>query len=234
VSYRRTEVQDIQNMRQELRGLLQRLAALPKENVEVSKKYVGDPAAISVIGGYLNQENEILAREAAELARKLPRDAVNPTEYYGIALALGNSYDVQNEKVFLLLSEETAQDFNTEIAAERSLGNLAFLMGRADEGRVEYQKALGIFSKYPGYDPYTVALTNILTQLAWATSELGIGSRAAATQHIETAEQLLATLPAGPGTETLRSQVAQARNALQGGLVTPVAGTPLPPPLPGK
>jgi hypothetical protein len=42
VSYRRTEAQDVQSMRQELRGLLQRLAALPKERVDLFKA-MGDP-----------------------------------------------------------------------------------------------------------------------------------------------------------------------------------------------
>ena len=44
VSDRRVAAQDIQSTRQELRGLLQRLAALPKENVDMTKKYQGDPA----------------------------------------------------------------------------------------------------------------------------------------------------------------------------------------------
>src|SRR2546426_3294976 len=46
VSYHRTSVQDIQSRRQELRGLLQRLAALPKENVDIQKKYANDPASM--------------------------------------------------------------------------------------------------------------------------------------------------------------------------------------------
>lgn len=42
VSYSRTKSLDIQSQRVELRGLLQRLAALPRENVEITKKYSGD------------------------------------------------------------------------------------------------------------------------------------------------------------------------------------------------
>src|ERR1700722_17195400 len=45
VSYRRTEAQDTQNLRQELRNLLQRLAALPKEYLATMKLYKDDPAA---------------------------------------------------------------------------------------------------------------------------------------------------------------------------------------------
>ena len=38
VSYHRNNIQEIQNARAELRGLLQRMAALPKENVEIGVK----------------------------------------------------------------------------------------------------------------------------------------------------------------------------------------------------
>src|SRR5438046_6619481 len=57
VSYHRTRSQDIENMRQELRATLQRLAALPKENVELMKKYEGDPASMNLVSSYLNQEH---------------------------------------------------------------------------------------------------------------------------------------------------------------------------------
>ena len=94
VSYHRTTVQDIQSTRQELRGLLQRLAALPKENVDIYKKYADDSASMNVVGRLKNQEGTLLARQAAELAKKLPRDLVSSTEYYAIAIALQNSYDL--------------------------------------------------------------------------------------------------------------------------------------------
>ncbi len=90
--------------------MLQRLAALPKENVEVGKEYAGDPGAIALVSGYIGQENALLARQAAEVAQSLPKDAVSSTEYYGIGLALGAASDLQNEKSFLKLAEETTQD----------------------------------------------------------------------------------------------------------------------------
>src|SRR6266704_384604 len=60
VSYRRTQVQDIQSTRQELRGLLQRLAALPKENLELNKRYAPDFNAIGIASSFINQENTLL------------------------------------------------------------------------------------------------------------------------------------------------------------------------------
>lgn len=60
VSYNRTQIQDIQDRRVELRGLLQRLSTLPRENLEATKKYAGDPASASSIYGLINQENTLL------------------------------------------------------------------------------------------------------------------------------------------------------------------------------
>src|SRR5262245_6234256 len=43
VSYLRTQSQDVQSLRTELRGVLQRLTELPKENVQMAKAYESDP-----------------------------------------------------------------------------------------------------------------------------------------------------------------------------------------------
>jgi hypothetical protein len=145
VSYRRTEAQDIQSTRQELRGLLQRLAALPKENVENSLKYPHDPGQVGYLGSMIVQEDAILARQAAELARKLPAKTITAPEYYGIATALGYSYEIEPEREFLKLCEENAKDFATELAALRAFAVLEFNTGNPAQGRVKYQQAVAIF-----------------------------------------------------------------------------------------
>jgi len=228
VSYHRAAVQDIQSSRQELRSLLQRLAALPKENVDISRKYVDDPGSMNLVSGFINQENSLLARQAAEIAKKLPRDLVSGTEFYAIAIALQNSYDLSGASEFLNYSAQTAKDFNTEIAALRSTANLEFVQGRPEAGRIEYQTALNIFSKYPGYDPFTKASTNVWTELAWAYSEAGVGSRPFADQHVQNAKALVQGLPSSPGTATLIALVAQTETHLAGGqAVSPLPGAPV-------
>jgi hypothetical protein len=229
VSYHRTAVQDVQSTRQELRGLLQRLAALPKENVDIYKKYADDPASMKIVGGLINQEGTLLARQAAELAKKLPGDLVSGTEYYSIAIALQNSYDLAGADEFLKYSIQAATDFNTEIAAIRSTAVLQFIQGRPESGRVEYQKALNIFSKYSGYDPFTRASTNVWTELAWAFSEANLGLLALASQHIKSAKALVNGLPRGPGTDRLRADVSQAEVQITSGLPinSPGAGSHL-------
>jgi hypothetical protein len=212
VSYRRTAVQDVQSLRQELRGLLQRLASLPKENVDIQRRYADDPAVMGLVSGYINQENTLLARQAAELAKKLPSDSVSAIEYYAIGLALQNAYDTAAAGEFFEYSNQTAKDFNTEISALRSTATLRFIQGQPESGRVEYQKALNVFSKYPGYDLYTKTSTNIWTELSWAGSEYTVGRKDLATQHIESARTLLSRLPPSPGQEMLGKQVSQAED----------------------
>src|SRR3982750_4385024 len=48
VSYHRANLQGVHDARQELRGMLQRLSALPKENVEIGVKYANDQSARSL------------------------------------------------------------------------------------------------------------------------------------------------------------------------------------------
>jgi hypothetical protein len=214
VSSRKADAQDVENQRIELRGLLQRLATLPKENLEAVQKYRADPGALGTIGGYINQENAFLSTQAAEIARQLPPGKVSPVEYYAIALALGNSYNLDGEKKFLSLCIQSGPDFNTEIAAVRTNAILLFLTGHPDAGRVEYQKALAIFDKndYAGYDEYTKISTHVRTQLSWAYSEYSIrGGRATAEGHIKGADALVAALQPGPGREQLDAEILQTR-----------------------
>ncbi len=217
VSYHRTNVQDVQNTRQELRGLLQRMAALPKENAEVAKNYASDPAAVNMLAGYINEENSMLSRQAAETAKKLPKGTVSAVEYYGIGIGLGSSYDLEGEREFMRLSEETATDFNTEIAAIRTSAVLEFLSGHPEAGRTNYQRALNIFSKYPAYDDFTKSSANIATEVAWAYSEAGIGNLSGADQHVGSAEGILSKMPMSPGAERLRMQISQARQQIEMG-----------------
>lgn len=211
VSYHRTTIQDIQNTRQELRGLLQRISALPKEVVEINKKYSSDTAAIKTVLGFINQENTLLATQAAELAKKLPTDLVSSAEYYAIAVALQATYDLAGADEFLKYSIQAAKDFNTEIAVVRSMAGLKFLQGQPDAGRIEFQKALDIFSKYPAYDSFTKANTNVFSEVAWAQAEANIGQYELKDQHFKSAMSIVDSLPQTPGANNLRDQIMQAQ-----------------------
>ena len=229
VSYRHTAIEDIANKRQELRGLLQRMAALPKENVEVLKKYSDDPVSGQTVSSYINQENTLLAKNAAELAKKLPATYVSSTEYYAIAVALANAYDLAGTDEFLDYSIKAATDFNTEIGSLRMKASMQFIEGHPEDGRVEFQKALNIFAKYPQYNEFTKAMTNGLTELQWAVAEGNIDSVSLANQHIENAEKIVASLPTSPGANTLRGQISQMKSQISSGkpIANPVGGPQL-------
>ncbi len=215
VSYKRTESQDIQNARVELRGLLQRLSSLPREHIEMTKKYEKiDPSVVVSIGGFLNQENALLARQAAEIANKLPPKDVSATEYYAIGVALQNSYNVVGAKEFFTKAIDVSTDLNDRVAALRSRANLLFITGQPDAGRVDYQSALNVFSDFSkaSYNEYTKKSTHIMTELGWAYSEANIGSIDVALQHVQNAENSLSGLTEGPGVEQLKNQINQAKS----------------------
>lgn len=238
VSYHHTAVQDVGSSRQELRGLLQRLAALPRDSVENTKKYAGDGAALALVSGFLNQENTVLARSAVEIAKKLPKDAISPMDYYAIGVALQYAYDLRGAEEFYNYALDSNPDFNTEIAILRGIANLQFIQGHPAAGRVEYQKALDIFSKYPEFDSYTKAYTNILTELNWGYSEAGGNAFADAVQHVDSADRIVADLPHSPGGESLRLQIAQERAVIEstskGRGTTPALFTTVPVPPPSR
>jgi len=132
---------------------------------------------------------------------------------------LGNSYKLEQERQFLELAsgEASDKDFNTEVACLRTDANLRFIMGKPEEGRIEFQKALGIFSRYPGFDDYTQKTTHIYTEIAWAYAEASTHSLSFIEQHLQNAENLANSIPASPGTDQSRAQISLARARLIGG-----------------
>ncbi len=192
---------------------------------------------MNMVSSFINQENSLLARQPAELARQLPEGTVSGAEYYSVAVALQNAYDLAAASEFLNYAISTAKDFDIEIAAIRTSANLQLVQGHPESGRVEYQRALDIFSKYPGYDPYTRASTNVWTELAWSVAEANSGHIPLARQHVENAEALVNGLPRSPGADMLRAQVSQTKNNFASGIPTTspavAVGSPLgiaPPP----
>lgn len=77
VSFHRAAQEDIRSGRAELRGILQRLTALPRDNFELTRKYKDDEEG-KALTGLLNQENSLLARQASEVSmRYIVAHAIN-------------------------------------------------------------------------------------------------------------------------------------------------------------
>jgi tetratricopeptide (TPR) repeat protein len=216
VSNKRIEAQDIQSLKSELRSMLQQLAALPSKNFELTKKYSDDPSAIAFIGGQLNQENALLAFQAADLIHKLPKDKLTAIEVYSVAVALQGAYEIQKANDLYHLSYDIAKDINTAIAAKRGIANSLFQLGQSDAGRVEFQDALNIFSKYKSNNDFFQKSTHIITLLNWASAESGAGAFDKAKAKILEAREMVESLPPSPYTDQLKGQIAQAQVQISG------------------
>lgn len=234
VSYKRTQSQDINDARVELRGLLQRLASLPREHYEITKKYEKiDPLALTSISSTFNQENALLARQAAGIAKKLSSEYVSATEYYAIGVALQNAFNVDGAKEIFTKAIDSSTDLSDRIGALRGRANLLFMIGQPGEGRVDYQRALNVFSdsdfRNTSHNQYTMKSTHVETELGWASSEANIGLIDVALQHVLVAEGHLSGLPASPGVNQLKNQIGQARASFEraNGLTIPSGGLPL-------
>jgi len=216
VSNERVKSQDLQALKSELRGMLQQLTDLPKENFELTQKYTTDPGAIAFIGGQLNQENSLLSSQAASLIAKLPIEEVSAIEAYSVGVSLQNASEMQRAQDMFLLAYDTAITMNDAVAAKRGIANTYFAMGDPGAGRVEFQEALNIFSRFKNHNDYVQKTTHLITLMNWHSAEAGSGFMAKARQRLEEANSIAITLPPGQFTDQLHNQIKQAFTALDG------------------
>jgi tetratricopeptide (TPR) repeat protein len=201
-SSERIKEQDLQNTKVELRELLQRLSALPKEFAEITNKSLDDSNVAGAVYGSVANENALLSRQAEELARKLPRHQVSAAEWLTIGTALGANHEYNKAREILGYALEDAKDFYIEVVILRATAHLLFDMGKAGEGRSLYHKALDIFSKYPGYDERIQNEMTLNTYMYMAGAEAEIDNKADANQYLAKARSYLDRLPRGPERES--------------------------------
>lgn len=211
VSYQQAQKQERQqeasDARADLRTFILRLSALPKEYAELGDRYRGKPAVQGMLNGMLNQENALLAKQAAEAIRRLDSmDAsVSSTEYMSVVNALSNSG--LGDSSFLRLALETARDVNDEVYALRTNGGVSFSDGRLEDGRKYFRRALAIFDKYPTKNEFYKSSTHLLTEMHWADAEFAKAQCDSARAHMVEARRYAAALPPGPATESFVGQL---------------------------
>lgn len=237
ISYKRSADQEIHAEKAELRSILQRLTALPKENAENGIKYQNTPSLMQTLSGYVNQENLILSRQANDLIQKLSKDdQVSSTDYVAVAQALMSSRNYTAAIDNFDNARKSATDLDDEVTALRGLAYLQMGLGLNHEGfteagREHYKEALTIFLRRTGYDDYTIRSTTAQTDLNWAASEATAGNFSLARQHQDDAANEIAALPAGPGTAVLAAGLSESRNALARSAPLPSTNTsPVPTP----
>jgi hypothetical protein len=89
-SEERLERQDRTAAHAELRSLIQRLQALPKEVFTASRTYSKDPAARNAIAGFITAETLVLTQQVVQLIEELEGE-VGGTAYYAASYALGST-----------------------------------------------------------------------------------------------------------------------------------------------
>lgn len=207
VSYHKSAEEDVRSARTELRSILQRLSALPRDNFELLKNYQNAPE-LGALTGSINQENSLLARQASEILDRIP-EAASASEYYSVAYALMAASDLEKVPRYLGQALAIVSNPNIEVLVLKNFGAYYFNTGQLLNGRKKFEEALSIWVKYPQLPEYYRNVTNIFTEMAWSEQEANINNYIAANDHIYKANQIAQSLPPGPTTSQLQKQVQQ-------------------------
>ena len=213
VSFQRISREDIRLTRAELRGILQRLVKIPKEEFELRRKYPDDFAAEQLTGYYL-QETSLIVRQAAEILDRIP-DYITAQEYYSVAAALLKASDTGKVSYYMECALAKVSDPNTKVAILRSYADHLLVTGLTIEGRRRYEQALDVWRDYPNLTDYHRVATNAYTEMGWSDSEAFINNIEEAKIHIRKAFELANTLPTGPVTAQLLGQILNTQELIE-------------------
>jgi tetratricopeptide (TPR) repeat protein len=218
LSLQRTRQLDVQSARAELRGFIQRLAALPKENLQLARTYADDQIALGNLQSFIMQETTLVAKQAAEVIRRIP-DRVSATEYSAVGYALWTTGNNATAMDFVKLATERAIDVNDEAAVLRQYGGFLIASGDVNGGREQYQKALEVFSKYPAYNDTYQNSVHAYTHFHWAQSEGGAGNHSELAAHLAASEDFAHR--AGAAGWSMKQQIWQLRASIAAGNAPP-------------
>ncbi|MDV2994426.1 MAG: hypothetical protein N4J56_004080 [Chroococcidiopsis sp. SAG 2025] len=163
-SYLQVDSQNRRAARSELRGIIQRLVALPKESAETLNTYKNNAVILNGLLSSINQEYVLLSGQAVELVNRIPNDISAP-EYVSIAQALINQGITTQVPIFLDTGLKVSKDINSELALLRNYGNYLFMTGNINSGRKKYQEAMSIFGKYSVSNQYFIESANAYTEI---------------------------------------------------------------------
>lgn len=208
VSYVRTQQQDVQAARAELRGLIQRLNELPVRNMELAREYAAEPNLQAMAGSFLAHEQSLLAKQATAVIDRIPGH-VTATEYFGVAFALSAAGAYPASLRLLDDGLKVADNFGDEVSIRRQYGMILFQLGKPVQGREQYLEATRIFDKYAAPSSAYRDWTEVLTRMYWAQTEAMFMYCAEAAQQLSEASKSLQKLPPTPNFISIRAQVAQ-------------------------
>lgn len=184
-TYIRNIDQDNWALRAELRSLILRMNDLPLKDHELQLKYKKDALVAGDLSGLVNNENLIIATQAAEIIKKIPT-MVSGGEALSVAVALGNSNQIKSSTDLLLVALKGRNNSESMVAILRVLAVNNFRSGNLKEGREYYRKALNLFSggKFKSSDAIYETNTHAATEMFWAQQEALVKKCDAWKEHI--------------------------------------------------
>ena len=181
--------------RAELGQLVQRLSALPKENTDLLAQYADRPETSAALSGLINQENLVLAHQAADVIEQIP-DRVSAVECLAVANALATSEQFPRSLGLIDRGLGSADDPTTREALLRLEGRVHFDTGELWRGRAALQEALEVWRGRPVWEQ---ARGYALTELLWSSLEQAAGECEEAAAHLARAREQAARLDPATG-----------------------------------
>jgi hypothetical protein len=215
VSYVNSHNEDIRANHREAMAIIQRITKLPIENFELLQKHKGSGPG-EALSSMVNQENILLATQAANLIERYP-DSFNSTEFYAIAVALATSNITGKVPSLIMRAIDKADTSINYNVATRFYAAYLYSKGDFTEGKKYYEIALRVWDKFPERNMYIVNSMDLVTLMYWAQAEVGAMNVKEAEKLIGQAKEKLSQLAPGPMTDSLRNQIDYTVSVIEQG-----------------
>jgi hypothetical protein len=191
--------------RRDVRSIIEKLTRIPINNYELMQKYKNE-ASGQALSGMINQENILLATQAAELIDRFPASFTS-TEYFAVAGALASSNIMSKVPIMFQRAIDSATTSNDLNVAARSYAAYLYSKGNYTEGKRLYEESLKVWNKFPEQNTYFVNSVELVTYLYWSQADYAAGNKNDAKSRLAEARKRLDNLAPGPYTESLRGQI---------------------------
>jgi hypothetical protein len=190
VTESRAREKERRDHRAELRQLVQRLLALPKENAEALKNLTEDAYGASTAQGAIQIENSILSLQASELAEELDdQGLVDPAEHLAIAGALGQGNHSERAIWHAERGLSEARNFTEKSVALQVAGKIYFKMGDVVEGRNCFNQLAEELLAASSANPASSATILCMHYASWAHEEVARSNCQEAHTRLQLAEK---------------------------------------------
>jgi len=177
------------------------------------QKYKSE-ATGQALSGLINQENILLATQAAELIDRFPTSFTS-TEYFAVASALAASNIMSKVPAMFQRAIDSATSSNDLNVAARAYASYLYSKGNYTEGKRFYQEALKVWDRFPEQNAYIVNSVELVTYMYWGQSDYLAGNKNDAQSHLVEARKRLENLSPGTYTDSLRGQLEYAASFIK-------------------